>query len=160
MKYALLICAVVLSCRFKQPYTQDTANRHDRWLAHFEANERDFGELVSYIEQKFLTSGDYSRRNSIYLLNCSARQRVADYQICDERAVEMMTELNVVSVAVEKDSGCPELQAFDSMYVTIGQTSNPVVIFIYDYCGTKQYYENSNIIFWPINDHWGIQFEN
>lgn len=136
------------------------ANDTDSWRAYFMENAHSFNDLLAYVEENYINNKKYSSKKSILLLNCELREKVANYQICDNRATERMVELGVESVAIEMENGCRNQQRFDVIYLTMAKSDDPVISFVYDYCQTTGYSKNSNVEFLPLNQHWGLQFEN
>lgn len=156
-----ILLLILFSCKTDRDKTAiGVSEQRDKWKEHFNKNRYEFNELRDYIQSNYINSRDYAQKLRIVLLNCRINQKILPIEICDNRAIDLMVELGIQEAAIEREINCKEVKGLNTIYFTMAEPENPVVIYIYEYCDTGTYYENSNIKYWPLDGHWALQFEN
>jgi len=132
----------------------------NEWKAFFQQNQYEFSEFKDFIRVNYIENKQHEKSQSIDLLNCANYRKDIPYMICDERAIDFMKQLDIREVAVEREYTCEKKEGLNEIYFKIERKTSPQIVFIYSYCEVGHYFENSNIKFFPLNENWGLQFEN
>ena len=156
-KYIIAVIAsiFILSCSVdRKEYVDElTVSAEDMTdlLLHFEKN---YADLIN----------NSNPRNRVVFLDCDNFQKtVEDYKCVDENFLNKMSELNITEVRFEQelDNDCSKERKFTKVYFKRRKkTFDPVIYYLYEYCGSKEHFESPTIYYEPIDDFWGVYIDS
>lgn len=164
MKATKIIPMIVLLLLFHTKCTNkkasETMDPQKTWKAFFDENHYELNEFKEFVRANYIENDEYAKKLRVNLLNCQSHQKDIPSTICDERAIDFMNQLGIRDVAVENEYTCVEKEGLNTIFFRVERELPPQIYFIYSYCTTNNYFENSNIKIYPINGNWSLQFEN
>ncbi len=149
-----LTCILILSCGVnREKYSEELINNLD-----------ELKELLQYIEinyEKVLNTN--KGRNRVVFGDCNELGFSSEDYVCDypEVLVEM-DKLNISEIRFEKvEDSCTTNNQFREVYFKRDKEwFDPVVYYLYEYCGNKGAFESRTIYYEPVDDFWGLYIDS
>lgn len=127
-------------------------------------NAEDMTDLLLHFEKNYSDLINNNPRNRVVFLDCDNFQKtIEDYKCVDKNLLDKMSELNITEVRFEKelDDDCSKDRKFTKVYFKRRKkTFDPVIYYLYEYCGSKDDFESPTIYYEPIDDFWGVYIDS
>lgn len=134
------------------------------YVKELKANVKELNSLLFSFEQKCKDLMNNDFKNRIVFSNCTNTTNVLENHECvHSDLLNKMKKLNIEEVRFEKefDNDCPKKTTFNKVYFKRKKTFfDPVVYFLFEYCGSKDKYESPTIYYKPIDDFWGVYIDS
>lgn len=149
IKLFCLVMTVIVSCGVDR----------DSELETLQENIEKYDELRLLVETKYKKNLNSNRPRIVFLDCIESEKSVVDY-ICDDREIlSRMEALNIKEIRFERKR-CNN-NFYSEVYFQKSKFNHyPIVYYLFERCGSGDFFESRNIFYQPVNDYWGLYIDS